>query len=306
MSNQFRPENVMPKVLIDELLRLFRLDRNWMKVYKSDDNKYMAKCPYDSWATEYTPNGATLMGTYALSQWLGNGPKVFKLTQAQQDALAQVDLTLPACEFTPPFPAILVQTDVPPFYGVVVYWHEGEAGIISNALTRDSLNDVTTTIYADSGNIEDSILRYDDDCRSVSAQCHRATRIALNACLALSQFGCHQKYLFPYERSNDFWLANQKTPKGEREAKARQRLAIAPKLLTFAQDVKLHVGADLSHAPGEPTGREVRPHWRRGHWRRVNYGKDLMQLKRVFIRPVLVRADRFVGDVSATSASYSV
>lgn len=33
------------------------------------------------------------------------------------------------------------------------------------------------------------------------------------------------------------------------------------------------------------------PHWRRGHWRNQRHGSDLKQVKRLWIRPVLVRSD---------------
>jgi hypothetical protein len=42
MSNQFRPDVVMPRVLVDELLRLYRLDPNWMQVYRNDHDGYCA------------------------------------------------------------------------------------------------------------------------------------------------------------------------------------------------------------------------------------------------------------------------
>jgi len=40
------------------------------------------------------------------------------------------------------------------------------------------------------------------------------------------------------------------------------------------------------------TGDEVSTHWRRGHWRRQPHGKDRKSIKLVWIKPVLVRADK--------------
>lgn len=38
------------------------------------------------------------------------------------------------------------------------------------------------------------------------------------------------------------------------------------------------------------------PHWRRGHWRNQRHGPNLVQVKRLWIRPVLVRSDRGPSD----------
>ncbi|MCP3708637.1 hypothetical protein M3I54_16825 [Paraburkholderia sp. CNPSo 3274] len=43
------------------------------------------------------------------------------------------------------------------------------------------------------------------------------------------------------------------------------------------------------------TGAEVRPHWRRGHFRMQVHGPGFAQRKLIFVMPMLVRADRLVG-----------
>ena len=45
---------------------------------------------------------------------------------------------------------------------------------------------------------------------------------------------------------------------------------------------------------GTPTGRHVAPHLRRGHWRRQHYGPRSELVRRMWISPVLVNADRGV------------
>ncbi|MEJ6785609.1 hypothetical protein [Aminobacter sp. Piv2-1] len=41
-----------------------------------------------------------------------------------------------------------------------------------------------------------------------------------------------------------------------------------------------------------PSGRELLPHWRRGHWRRQPHGAGNLERRLIWIRPVLVRRDR--------------
>ena len=57
-----------------------------------------------------------------------------------------------------------------------------------------------------------------------------------------------------------------------------------------------------SGAPGGlPRGddRHVKPHWRRGHFRRIRYGEGLMESRLGWIQPVLVNAGELVGAGSA-------
>jgi hypothetical protein len=41
-----------------------------------------------------------------------------------------------------------------------------------------------------------------------------------------------------------------------------------------------------------PTGREVSPHWRRGHWRNQAFGEGLSSHKYIWINPTIVRKDK--------------
>lgn len=50
--------------------------------------------------------------------------------------------------------------------------------------------------------------------------------------------------------------------------------------------------ARVDSGQGHETGHELRSHWRRGHWRRQPYGTGLAQIRLVWIRPTIVRADK--------------
>ena len=52
-------------------------------------------------------------------------------------------------------------------------------------------------------------------------------------------------------------------------------------------------GAAAGDAPGS-----VRPHWRRGHFRRIRFGEGLAESRLGWIRPVLVNAAEAFGAVS--------
>ncbi len=53
-------------------------------------------------------------------------------------------------------------------------------------------------------------------------------------------------------------------------------------------------GADAATNAGGPT-RTVRPHWRRGHFRRIPFGEGLRETRIGWIRPTLVKAAEAFG-----------
>lgn len=54
----------------------------------------------------------------------------------------------------------------------------------------------------------------------------------------------------------------------------------------------LHIGRITESTESKPSGRELRPHLRRGHVRRQHYGPHNELVKMVFIEPVFVNADK--------------
>ena len=52
---------------------------------------------------------------------------------------------------------------------------------------------------------------------------------------------------------------------------------------------------DVERGGATGAGGEVRPHWRRGHFRMQAHGPGFSQRKLIFVMPMLVRADRLVG-----------
>ena len=64
-----------------------------------------------------------------------------------------------------------------------------------------------------------------------------------------------------------------------------------------------HYPAAPAEVPSLPAGAEphhsLRPHWRRGHFRRIRYGEQLSEHRLVWIRPVLVNAAEAFAPVKA-------
>lgn len=77
----------------------------------------------------------------------------------------------------------------------------------------------------------------------------------------------------------------------ERLAGAYDRILIGPPAMGATPAA---TGADAATDAGGPT-RTVRPHWRRGHFRRIPYGEGLRETRIGWIRPTLVKAAEAFG-----------
>ena len=56
----------------------------------------------------------------------------------------------------------------------------------------------------------------------------------------------------------------------------------------------------------EESGRNMRPHWRRGHWRRVAHGEKRAERKWVHFPAVFVNASKFEGTMAQTFTSHTI
>lgn len=312
-----KPTDIMPQKMIDELLRLYKLDPHWARWQRLDGESphynYKCKPVYNTWLTQIVTKGqasrngepvdvggSEWLAMKAGSWWLGGGPKVFKPTKLQLEALKQIEVNILLEDYAQPYPALLVQINEGPFYAVICYFCETERVLVCSIMSKGHIHDITTTIATTKNFIEESLVVYDDDCLDVCAHAHRACRIAINACLALAHYGNHLQYLFPKEVQRDRHYAQEQSERGQR---ARDRLHLAVQIASFDQEVKIHREAKRGE-PGEPTGHEMPPHWRRGHWAMQPYGPSSSLRKRILRKPVMVRSDLFVGDQSQTVTTY--
>lgn len=133
----------------------------------------------------------------------------------------------------------------------------------------------------------------------------RVTRMALNGCLLLMENGfrsygsdnpSHSRRLAKF--------TDNARRKGDVDAELRHQAETRaiPELFGFRQEVNLRRLVGSSDATeSTPTGRHVRPHWRRAHWRMQPHGPQLSLRKRILVPHVMVHKDQFRGPASATS-----
>lgn len=254
----------------------------------------------------------TLFQLYVLSKAMAEGPKLLRPTTEQCLALEQVDLNVSFDDYEQPFPTFLVELPGPyrlmlaERFGlecpeVVVTHHDRRTKYIITYYERPSSRISGVTIMSPrpaQGSIEEA-LRFSVHCGIDLDQGEVVQRIALNFGLLMTHFGVmdlgpidpvsHVKHLRNSRRSNRV--------KAER---ARALLDAEVNLVEFQQDVVLYEGHGKPRLGTEVDGGDRRPHWRRGHFRRQPFGQARIERKLVFIRPVLVNASRFHGDIADT------
>ena len=81
---------------------------------------------------------------------------------------------------------------------------------------------------------------------------------------------------------------------GKLNAKRRERLALVYDRTLIGPRVVTDISVE-SATPHEESARAVRPHWRRGHFRRIPYGEGLTESRIGWIRPTLVKAAEAFG-----------
>lgn len=107
-----------------------------------------------------------------------------------------------------------------------------------------------------------------------------------NAIFYLTAQPEHRETRFP-KQAPTLLVNALKTEQSESQRKTYQSL-LAQKgfsAITFVRDPELV----FDDSPSERTGRHVRSHWRRGHYRHQPYGEKMSQRRWLWIKPVLVK-----------------
>lgn len=115
-----------------------------------------------------------------------------------------------------------------------------------------------------------------------------ALRLIVNGICYLSSEKPDIEYKYPDETPRT-WIEilEQSTRKADikRAKQALNSLGIYSKIHFCGESIRVEY-------EGLPTGRELSPHWRRGHWRNQAHGEGLSLRKLIWIKPTLVRRDK--------------
>jgi hypothetical protein len=257
------------------------------------------------------------------------GPKIYRPSLEECEALEEVELKLPVSAYSQPFPTFIIEfpkeyredrsvigevylgmgqkamEQVKP-YAISVCHNRESASITTSILVNTSQGTSLASVIGapDAKTIEDDLAK-----RLVSSmQCHadeiliqkRCTRIALNACLMLTDRGMRQS---KGEEDKVAQRLRDKIEKSKRKGEhvllrkgMQEELRMVPLVYEFTQEVNIRkIVGSRDACVSLPTGRQVRPHWRSAHWRMQAHGVGLTQHKRIFVPHVMVNKHYFFG-----------
>ncbi len=254
----------------------------------------------------------SLFHHYVFSKALALGPKLLCPTAEQCEALEHVDVNASFDDYEQPFPTFLLE--LPEEYrrkltdrfnyecpAIALTHHDPRSKYIISTCER--LRSHITTIHIMSPrpcwNTIEEALRYSVEEGNDMDQGEVVQRVAINFGLLMTHYGV--KDLGPVDReSHDKHVRNARRRNGDKAERARRLLDAEINLIEFEQNVVVYDRQDTSRIDSESDGSGRRPHWRRGHFRRQPYGPARSSRKLIFIKPILVNAHHFDGDVADT------
>ncbi len=255
---------------------------------------------------------------YAYSQLLAGGSKLIQPTPEQCEALIQVDANISFKDYEQPFPTILVEFPskfrhfLTKEYGVpcprfVLLHHDSRVPyLLMLACQRNVQTVVTLLSERQSHQSLESFLR---QCSEACDACYRQAvplkRIALNLSLLLTRYGYSENgRLDPKQYAKNKHLLKSKSRR--KRLRARNHINATMQVVRISQDIAFADRVLSSESAGISDGAMKAPHWRRGHFRRQRVGSGRAKRRLVFVKPVLVNADHYSGNLSETSYTVRV
>lgn len=272
-----------------------------------------------------------LIETFLSAQVVGFGPKIYRPNKINCEALENTNLNITLEEYHQPFSTMVIE--LPENYSkdrlipcvqagqvtdsnkIIPEKHEPELVVI---YFDENLKVMIVGIYYNSGQCVSTLIWQKDktatlqemidsftrehifkdtlDCSDEEMDvAHEAMKVGLNCCLLMSEFGTkkigpdNSSYYEKCKRNID----KARKQGGDRLKSAERQLRLIPIIYDIEQNIELFTEEKQKHQEGEPTGIVIKPHWRRGHWRRRNILEP--SLGKIFIQPILVNKHLLKG-----------
>lgn len=263
---------------------------------------------------------------YLTARVFSEGPKLFRPTAEQLRLLGEMTLNVPLAEFAMPFPTVVVEfpteysathiTRNPEDNREVFPGAETQRPVFSvlhrsgdnfvHSLYTDAMVSLKSWyhLYSGAAEVEDWLTaEYGVDFATEEVTLElEARRAVLAYVLLLDEVGVKKRG--PLHPGQCAAWRKTADKNNEHSAAARENLRRAPQVYELNQEVELYRTVDSHDQLGEPTGRTVAPHHRRGHYRNVPCGPGRSERRRVRVPPVFVNKHLFLGSMADAKAVY--
>jgi len=314
---------LVPDELITPLKLLGKYDwLRWTPIYTSPPSTRMeVRFPTDPALLEYrrliallregvATQSPELFRLYTYSKALAEGPKLLCPTAEQCEALEYVDVNMSFDDYVQPFPTFLL--GLPQEYRrklaerfhvecpeLVITHHDQRTKYILSFRFEINPGESTFHIMSPRWKTVEEALRFSEDEGNDLAQSEVIQRVALNFGLLMTYYGVRNLGSADPQSHATHLRNAQRQNRGKAE-RARHLLDAEINLIEFEQNVVVYDRQETNRHESEGDGNSKRPHWRRGHFRRQPYGPARSARKLIFIKPILVNARHFDGDVADT------
>lgn len=260
-------------------------------------------------------SGLVLCFLDCVGQLAVKGPKLFRPTVEQCEAMEHVEVRIPMTDYAQPYEAMVVEFPEAYRKSLEIRSKAMESGRKAPRHVFLRHWPETTVFYsvARFGEEEVAYLFQDrpefptaeealkihhgkDGADQVIAEA--MTRVCMNLCLLLTN---HPTRVAP---SNPTALAKaqrRRDSNGLNGYNFEARTHVH--LITFDREVVVR-GKQKKRPAAGGTHASPQPHWRRGHWRNQPCGAGKTETRRVLIPPVFVREEELVGGLEQTSTTY--
>lgn len=278
---------------------------------------------------------AALCETFCLANLFAGGLKTFEIDAGTLESFEHYDLNLSPADYHQPFPTFLI--DFPEKFAMTHISKDEKGvdqiplfGVLDFNKTFNSLhtticlsNEMSLTYHLDLNpdneqeTIEDIIKKHRGRTLTGFRQSADDWRIGelilragINVSLMTTYYGVRD--IGPANSSHFIRTKDRLTravKRGEKDLIELNQRALwkIPYCYGFTQTAPLFTKASTPKQPGQsPDGSSghLKPHWRRGHWRRQRYGPASSLSKVIAVPAVFVNSDFALGGAAATSTTY--
>lgn len=257
---------------------------------------------------------------WTLGRLMHTGVKMFRPTVRQCEAMCEVEINMPLSEYAQPYPVIVYEypedfckemaakLGCNRFPSFTVCSHDHEQNFVQVASMFAQGDTVTTLIpYREGQTVEEVLTSVDPRLPPGDPEFKLGEllqRIALNFSLMMTH---HKVVDEPQSRENTRrWRELQKSKDPDKREKGRLLGLQDIRVIRFEQNIKFYDEETERKArpQGEPTGRMMPPHWRKGHWLMQAHGPGRTLRKRQLRKPVFIHPELFLGDITDTKVVY--